>query len=115
MSSKLLGALGALLLLAGCQDTNRVGQDGYTFESIDMPNTGKKITFVLYKSDHHFRYEVKRRNLVPDRLVFGFSIINQEKNTCEVHIVDPAVRYDPEAVGHEITHCLYGNFHKSQA
>ena len=30
---------------------------------------------------------------------------------CEVHIVDPAVKYAPEWIGHEIVHCVYGRFH----
>ena len=33
-------------------------------------------------------------------------------NTCTIHIVKPAKDYMPEHIGHEIVHCIYGNWHK---
>ena len=33
-------------------------------------------------------------------------------NTCTIHIIKPAKDYMPEHIGHELVHCIYGNWHK---
>jgi hypothetical protein len=36
-------------------------------------------------------------------------------NLCTMYILDPQVaRYEPEFIGHEFTHCVFGNWHLSQ-
>lgn len=30
---------------------------------------------------------------------------------CEVHIIDQSLTYTPEALGHELAHCIYGRWH----
>lgn len=31
---------------------------------------------------------------------------------CEIHIVDQKKAYAPEALGHELAHCIYGRWHR---
>jgi hypothetical protein len=100
------------LLLVSCGPSQ--SSDGYYFESVDMPNTHRQITIITHPSLIDFSNEIQKRHIKRDGEVFGFSVINPIKNSCEVHIVDPALRYKPEELGHEITHCLYGNFHRTQ-
>ena len=33
---------------------------------------------------------------------------------CTIHMMDPAVNYEPEIYGHELTHCIRGQFHKNK-
>lgn len=100
----------AFLLLASCKG----GSDGYYFSQKEFDHTkDPKISFVLYPSAAEFNKEVARRGIKTEGQVFGFSVLGKD-GTCQVNIVDPAVDYRPEEMGHEITHCLYGDFHKDQ-
>jgi hypothetical protein len=101
----------AALLLASCSET---ATDKYTFEK----GTGRlrperQITVVTHPSLDDLRKEKRATGAVAaNRDLMAYSIISQTK--CTVHIVDPAVKYMPEFIGHEITHCLYGEFHPTQ-
>jgi len=44
------------------------------------------------------------------RELMAWSIIRA--GNCEVHIVDPSRSYQPQWTGHEVTHCIWGRFHK---
>jgi hypothetical protein len=33
---------------------------------------------------------------------------------CNVYIMDPKVNYQPEWYGHELVHCMYGDWHRTQ-
>jgi hypothetical protein len=78
-----------------------LGQDNYRFD--------------LYPNVQAFNSEVARRGItIPGKYIVAFAETNAIRNTCVVHIVDPAVHYNPAFLGHEITHCLYGNFHFKQ-
>lgn len=45
-------------------------------------------------------------------LLKGFAVLNEGTKTCEIYIVDPQVQYEPQYLGHELVHCMYGFFHK---
>lgn len=30
---------------------------------------------------------------------------------CTIHVVDPAINYQPDVLGHEFAHCLFGRWH----
>lgn len=103
-----------MLLLAACKGG---GSDGYVFED-DAKRIEPQQTIVvnLYHNtglvtDRYKQANGIKRDLVSED-VFGFTSYNGR--TCNIHIVDPAVSYKPEKIGHELTHCLYGNFHKTQ-
>ena len=44
------------------------------------------------------------------RDIHAFAAI--QGNTCTIHIIKPAKNYMPEHIGHEMVHCIYGNWHK---
>lgn len=113
MNSKLL--IGAIaLLLSACKPQGQAA-DGYYFElPAHLIQPQPTITVVLYPSEWEFKNEVNRRHIITEGDVFGFSVIDPVTNTCQINIVDPKVNYKPEELGHELTHCLYGDFHKSQ-
>jgi hypothetical protein len=45
-------------------------------------------------------------------MAFGF--VSPDRPACTIHIVDPAKDYRPEWIGHELTHCLHGQWHEGQ-
>lgn len=108
-------ALLALLLLAGCDAQQSTKGDGYTFEQGSQRIAERSIRVVTYETETALKAayaEVGQRTLGPNEDLFGFSVIT--KTGCTIHALDPKVNYRPEELGHELTHCLYGEFHPSQ-
>jgi hypothetical protein len=112
MKKILAGAL-ALLALASCNEQGST--DGYYFEPVPRLEE-RRIIVKTHPSLEALKSEFSKYpsapNISRDRALQAFSVISS--TTCTVHIVDPAVRYMPEFIGHEIVHCLYGEFHPSQ-
>lgn len=102
-----------IFVLASC---NQGSSDGYRFENVQRLNPEREIRVVLHKSiadvNIAFRAQQKAPALPDERELQAFSVITSK--TCTIHMVDPAVRYMPEFFGHELVHCLYGEFHPSQ-
>jgi hypothetical protein len=48
------------------------------------------------------------------KVVKGFTLLNPNTNMCEIYIIDPTKLYEPEYLGHEMMHCVYGYFHPHQ-
>jgi hypothetical protein len=114
-----------LFLAAACSHAcSKPASDHYYFEP-DSVRIERSIRVVTYDSNGEllssYRDHVSRRDASvfkarwlsdPKITLQAFSIIGEE--ACTIHMIDPKVRYEPEFFGHEITHCLYGNFHPSQ-
>ena len=106
-----LGALTLVLLLplaialAGCGKS--ASADGYTFGKAEWIRTDSKISFVIHPSAKALQAAFPGGKGT-DKLA-AWSLIRGD--TCIVHIIDPAVSYEPEYIGHEITHCVYGRWH----
>lgn len=48
----------------------------------------------------------------PDKELLGYTVWDGPR--CTIYIVDERVSYRPEILGHEMTHCLAGDFHPHQ-
>lgn len=108
---KLIFALFLFIGACGQQGSS----DGYYFEK-DSKRIDRQIKTVLYPNQAAIvaAYETqtgKKRQLGNEELQ-AFSVIGSQ--TCTIHMVDPAIKYQPDFIGHELTHCLYGDFHPSQ-
>lgn len=101
-----------ILGLSNCSDGNSA--DGYHFETTSVRIAPRKIETVLYPNLAALNVAFKNTNhrISETRQLMAFSVITKE--TCTIHMIDPKVRYMPEFLGHELTHCLYGEFHPSQ-
>ena len=133
-------ALACLLLLGGCSVSERPpqadakqtarapiqypqvirtleappGADQYVFERKEYQNGRVNVTVRLYRSFDELRAAHPRRAyLDPQRPLYGFTQYSRSGN-CTIHVIDPAVVYLPEYVGHEFMHCVFGNFHPLQ-
>lgn len=72
-----------------------------------------EMSFVVHRSWRSLRQSAIEHKIPHASTVKAFSIIKAaDTKVCQVHFLDPAVEYMPEYLGHEITHCLYGRFHK---
>ena len=113
-------ALPALLSLAACLPegaaTERIrsidgetGRDGYVFQQREFTRLDQRIVIHLYPSVEALRAVNGPGSLLVGRAQWGFFA-----GVCHIHVVDPAARYMPDIIGHELAHCMHGNFHPGQ-
>lgn len=98
------------LLVASCNQPN-VGTDQYQFGKKQYENSAVAVSIVTYKTKADLlrasrKYGVNNPDLV------AFSLLSStRKDVCEIHMIDPSVKYQPDFVGHEFLHCVYGQWH----
>lgn len=104
----------ALLALASCQKPEAA--DGYHFEQGTQMIDPRPIVVRTYPNYAALKAAYaaapgQKRKLGENEDLFAFSSIG---TVCTIHMIRPSVAYRPEEYGHELTHCLYGDFHPSQ-
>lgn len=104
-----------LLFMSGCSDVNQ-GADGYYFGKKEYTELKPKIEVIVYASRKEFEEEFKNRKIeirANSQIVAFTSLYPADRSRCTIHMIDPAVEYSPEFVGHEFLHCIYGQWHTS--
>lgn len=106
MKIKLLaGALLSVSLLLGCNSPEPKIKE-------DFDNTGKELRVVVTTYDTY--KELNDNVLIPAEGLQGQAHLSG--NSCDIKLYKPkSVREDDEftlTLGHELMHCLYGNYHK---
>lgn len=88
------------------------GNDNYLFESAPFTKLDINVKVVYYQSFEELAVahgDIKRAGTL-----MAFAIPNNGKGQCEIHMMDPKKVYYPQYVGHELLHCIHGNFHPNQ-
>lgn len=100
------------LLVASCnQPVSNRGADGYQFGDRQYERESVQVKIVTYKTKREFDAALRKYKL-PEETV-AFTELYPPFDTCTIHMVDPAISYEPEFVGHEFLHCAYGQWHTS--
>lgn len=106
-------SLGLVLAVVAAPATARqhAAGDGYTLDRKEYVQTRLDVRIVEHASYRELLAAMPnggppRRT----RKVQAWSNISPD-GYCEIHIVDQAVSYTPEAIGHELAHCIYGRWH----
>ena len=100
----------SLLLLASCNQPT-VGADQYQFGKKQYENKQVTVSVITYNSKTELLRESRKYGVNNPELV-AFSLLNSNKqDVCTIHMMDPSVSYQPEFVGHEFLHCVYGQWH----
>lgn len=110
MIKKLLGIALLGLTVTSCDTGSNTGADGYKFGKPQYEKTQVQIQIVTYKTRSDLLKSAKARG-VADPDVVAFSVLKPPFDTCTIHMIDPRVSYEPEFVGHELLHCVYGQWH----
>ena len=106
-----------VMTLVACDNTaKQKGKDGYYFEKESFTRTEFPVEVVLVKDAAAMEAEVKRRNnlhgsIESSRSVAAFSVIRMNDPKCTIYMIDPKNKYEPEYIGHEFVHCIYGVWH----
>lgn len=105
-------------LLISCDNkpSKQVGKDGYYFEKETFTRTDFPVEVRLLQSEKEMIAEFKKRvgrdvNVDP-KSVIAFAVIRPNDNRCTIYMLDPKVKYQPEYIGHEFVHCIYGEWHR---
>lgn len=113
-----LTGLMVLSLVACGQNTGgNTGADGYSFGEKQFEKKTVTVEIVVHGSLEDLQKEAQRIGVVRSFNGEGTSVrafthlYPPNFDTCTMHIVDPAVFYTPEFVGHEFLHCVYGQWH----
>lgn len=112
------------LLLASCNANpppTRRAADGFVFQIKQYEKTNFQMQVVVIKNQKEFDKIAKdffsTRERRPTSVVSqldGFSrlqhLASGELN-CIIYIKDPNWKYEPEIIGHEVAHCIWGEYH----
>ena len=106
----------ALFVLVACDNTSKQkGKDGYYFEKESFTRTEFPVEVILVKDAAAITAEIKKRNniqgTVEPKNVAAFSIVRLNDPKCTIYMIDPKNKYEPEFIGHELVHCIYGVWH----
>lgn len=92
----------------------KYGKDDFRFLQKEIENLTPKVEFVLIKNQQEYDSVRKKHIGVEWRNVSAFTLWNEGKGTCKIYIKDPEWKYEPELIGHEVAHCIWGRFHKGK-
>jgi hypothetical protein len=117
--SKLLAvlmAIGLVTFVVSCQKQKNTGCDGYYFEKETFTRTDLGVHVVLVQSQKEMEtlLEEHHRTIADGRQVAAFSVLKVNEPECTIYMIDPKISYQPEFIGHELVHCVYGDWHKIQ-
>ena len=106
----------ALFSLVACDNpSHQKGKDGYYFEKGTFTRTEFPVEVVLVKDASAITAEIKKRNNIQGTIepknVAAFSVIRTNDPKCTIYMIDPKNKYEPEFIGHEFVHCIYGVWH----
>jgi hypothetical protein len=95
--------LSILFLLASCGKS----PDGYSFAQKETDYKTITVHIVTYSSDEELQKAAKARGVTTEVNAWG----TLRGNECTIHVRDPATVYQPQFIGHEISHCVWGRWH----
>jgi len=104
--------------LASCgREPSKIGKDGYYFEKETFTRTEFPVEVKLIGSEaemiSEYKKRVKDKNVKVDaKSLAAFAVIRKNDNKCTIYMLDPKVKYQPEYIGHEFVHCIYGEWHR---
>jgi hypothetical protein len=115
-TNPLLALVASPFFLSACGDTqqNKPGKDGYRFEQATFERTEFPVEIRMFDSEEALQDAFKARpGITADpKSVAAFSIIRLNQTKCTIFMIDPKVSYQPEFIGHELVHCIYGQWHQ---
>ena len=111
MFRKIFFSIFVVGMLASCKPAPQQGADGYSFGTPQYKKQQVTIQIVTYSNSKQLQDVAKSKGANNSDIV-AFSVLHSPSfDVCTVHMIDPQVRYEPEFIGHEFAHCIYGQWH----
>lgn len=104
---KIITSMLAILTIAGCQSTSDTSQLEMT--NVEINREGKQLRVVVdvYRSVDKFIEQVWS----PAYGLKGQSMYEINGDKCHIKVLKSKDNDLEEVIGHEVMHCLYGDFH----
>lgn len=112
LSPVLFFSIVVALLGSTSWSNDRIAADGYVFKGKQFTNYDVRVRMVYYADITELQLEANIRKFTNSEQLLAFAI--SQENYCEIHTVDPMHEYSPERYGHELMHCVHGNWHDRQ-
>lgn len=105
-----------LFTLISCDQGPKKSADNYRFEKETFTRTdiNVKIVFVKDQTEMTALLKSKGRTTAAGNEVAAFSTLSLTEPRCTIYMLDPKNKYEPEFIGHELVHCIYGDWHPTQ-
>jgi hypothetical protein len=105
-----------LFSLISCDQGPKQSTDGYKFEKETFTRTDIDVKVVLVKDQTEMNVLLKEkgRKVAAGNEVAAFATLAVNEPRCTIYMIDPKNKYEPEFIGHEFVHCVYGDWHPSQ-
>lgn len=106
-----------LTVLFGCTQTQgryQYGSDNHRFIYKENENLNPEINFILLKTQEE--YDAARKKNLGSRWdeISAFTLWIPETGKCTVYVKDPDWVWEPELLGHEVAHCIWGRYHNGK-
>jgi hypothetical protein len=108
---KKLAILSLFLVLTSCNQPSNIGADNYQFGTKQYENSRVTVDIVTYNSRNDLLNEARKYGVNNPELAAFSLLLENDQTKCTIHIMDPSVSYEPEFIGHELLHCVYGQWH----
>lgn len=100
------------LSLTACSIGPKTGQDGFKFTNKEFTMNDVNVKIVTYTSQEELEAVAYRHKIKNTGATVAFTDLHPPLyNSCTIHMIDPAIKYQPEILGHEFMHCVYGKWH----
>lgn len=105
----------ALLFATSCGDQvgTNTGKDGYKFEVKEYEKQTVTVTIQVFASQDALNKYAKDNKIDVQNLA-AFAKLYPSQDKCTIFVVDPSAHYEPEFIGHEFVHCVWGRWHPKQ-
>lgn len=113
---KYIVVLLSLFAITGCAGTPkyRYGTDDYKFLVKEYENLSPEVNFILLKDQAQYDSVRKRELGTKWDSVSAFTLWIPETGKCTIFIKDPTWEWEPELIGHEVAHCIWGRYHRGK-
>lgn len=87
--------------------------DDHIFDQPENINSNLKVTVKLYRDKKGLQKEYRKNpfNRLDHNTINAFTSLDKKNNKCTIHVLSPATNYEPQYLGHELFHCIYGRWH----
>jgi hypothetical protein len=85
----------------------------FNLKAVELNRNLLEVKINIYKTEHELQRAILNKGFKFDKFTNGFAVYATTDNYCEVFIVKNKKQLKTEQLlGHEIMHCMYGDFHK---
>lgn len=98
-------------VLTGCAPT---APDGYTFDRPQYVETKFTTEIVLVDNQAELVKLAPAGTQKFGTELMAFARLNRDQHRCTIYMVDARRAYQPQWLGHELAHCIYGDWHPGQ-